>query len=347
MQSHGGYLDDYQCRFITRQIALALQYIHSKGVSHRDIKPENVLVSGTHFGGRAILTDFGLAIDTSPGTGRMMSKVGTEGFVAPYVIRTQWENALLMFYSEVQVVDDTNIGYTRAADMWSLGCLTACMFTGDTVIPRQELPELSYIEIAQRYLGVDDSVARMEWLRIPSRALRFIRRLLIVDPEERMAADEAVNDSWYTKPPREAQALNEAIEKTNRSWRKRDSDVELLEGLPGIILPSTVTPDIPPVKTRRKFPDASLSPYFGLDRHLQQREPSTRKKLLDDLSQSGSQFVVSQEPWVSSHSVNISIRRSKLHDIISVEGSDMFKPLNEESSMLEYGRGLDEVRVRG
>lgn len=85
MQSYGGTLDDYNSRVITRQISLALQYMHSEGIAHRDIKPENVLVSGTHFGGRVILTDFGFAINANETTrtGRMMSMVGTEGYAAP------------------------------------------------------------------------------------------------------------------------------------------------------------------------------------------------------------------------------------------------------------------------
>jgi serine/threonine protein kinase len=83
MASHGGCLNDYNTRVISRQVALALQYIHSKGIAHRDIKPENVLVSGTHFGGRVILTDFGFAIHVNVMTGRMMSKVGTDGYIAP------------------------------------------------------------------------------------------------------------------------------------------------------------------------------------------------------------------------------------------------------------------------
>jgi serine/threonine protein kinase len=85
MQSHGGYLDDYQSRVITRQVALAVQFLHSKDIAHRDIKPENILVSDTHFGGRAILTDFGFAIHVNAGNGRMMSKLGTKGYVAPWV----------------------------------------------------------------------------------------------------------------------------------------------------------------------------------------------------------------------------------------------------------------------
>jgi serine/threonine protein kinase len=82
-QSHGGSLDDYQTRVITRQVALAVQFLHSRDIAHRDIKQENILVTDTHFGGRAILTDFGFATQINTRTGRMMSKLGTDGYLAP------------------------------------------------------------------------------------------------------------------------------------------------------------------------------------------------------------------------------------------------------------------------
>ena len=82
-QSHGGHLDDYNTRVVTLQIALAVEYLHSQGISHRDIKQENVLVTSTDFGGRVLLTDFGFAAYANVGNGRMLSKVGTEGFAAP------------------------------------------------------------------------------------------------------------------------------------------------------------------------------------------------------------------------------------------------------------------------
>ncbi|KAG0648580.1 Serine threonine-kinase Chk2 [Hyphodiscus hymeniophilus] len=331
-QSHGGHLDDHDARVVTKQITLALDYLHSQDVVHRDIKPENVLVTSTDFGGRVMLTDFGFATYATicnGRMGRMHSKVGTLGFVAP----------------EVEYVQKTNLGYTKAADLWSLGVLTASLLTGAMDVPHEELEQLSQVAIANRFLGIEDSYARQNWIQMPPRALKFVRKLLVIDPETRMSAAEALQHSWYTDPVREAQALDEGLQRINRFWEKRliPSD-EVLEALPGVVLSSSTVAEAPGPKRRRKLPDATSSPYFGLDRHLTQKVPSSRNRLLEDLNESGSQFLTFPEARPPKVVANISAQIRGTVRVVSAEGTDLFR-MSPREVVSGPGGGIDVNRL--
>lgn len=53
-----GYFDENMAVFYAAEITLALEYLHSHGITHRDLKPDNMLLTDR---GHIKLTDFGLS----------------------------------------------------------------------------------------------------------------------------------------------------------------------------------------------------------------------------------------------------------------------------------------------
>ena len=94
---------------IARAIADGLDYGHQKGVIHRDIKPANIMIDRED---RAIITDFGLALDVSKGT--VGEIFGTPHYIAPE-----------------QAVSSANA--VAQSDLYALGVILFEMLTG--VVP--------------------------------------------------------------------------------------------------------------------------------------------------------------------------------------------------------------------
>src|SRR5881275_936995 len=68
---------------ITREVADALSFAHSRDVVHRDIKPENILFQAGH----AVVTDFGIARAITAAGGEKLTgtgiAVGTPAYMSP------------------------------------------------------------------------------------------------------------------------------------------------------------------------------------------------------------------------------------------------------------------------
>ncbi|MEM9383280.1 MAG: protein kinase, partial [Planctomycetota bacterium] len=77
------------CARAVREVALALEHAHERGILHRDVKPSNVMVTP---GGRVMLLDFGLSSsDELERITRTGSALGSLPYMSPEQIDGDWE----------------------------------------------------------------------------------------------------------------------------------------------------------------------------------------------------------------------------------------------------------------
>ncbi len=161
---------------LARQICAGLQAAHQHGIVHRDLKPGNVLLSaGT--AGRAVISDFGLAFDTTPLTDdestmtlRDGGAVGTPAYMAP----EQIEGAAV----------------SPATDIYALGLVLYEMVTGQR--PFSGATPLS--EAAKR-LTEAPKPPDVHQPGLPDRWKAVILRCLVRDPAGRMQSAAEVSDA--------------------------------------------------------------------------------------------------------------------------------------------------------
>lgn len=176
-----GRLPEPTAAAITAQLCSAVRYLHSRGILHRDIKPENILFKK----GSVKLADFTWAVylphaqesggpdfhAVSPkrcvATRRRFTLCGTIDYLPPELVQRR--------------------PYDEAADMWSVGATCFEMLVGrppfETSTVRETEERIS-AGIYQLPSALRDHVS--------DAALDFIRRLLVVNADCRMTAQEAV-----------------------------------------------------------------------------------------------------------------------------------------------------------
>ena len=187
----GTKLNELEAKLHFYQIASAMQYLHSKNICHRDLKPENVLLCSLDDSRPVVkITDMGMSklfnplifqlcgiLNVDLGTD-LKTFCGTPNYLAPEVIK---------------MAHSSFASYTMKVDCWSLGVILYNLLSGTApfcderqggVPLRTQILTANYVFYPQLFNTVSE----------PAKDL--IRKLLKVEPEERLSADEIMQHPW-------------------------------------------------------------------------------------------------------------------------------------------------------
>lgn len=165
-----GRLKEDAARRYFQQLVSAVDFCHSRGVSHRDLKPENLLLDED---GNLKVSDFGLSAlpEHHRNDGLLHTQCGTPAYVAPEVLRKK--------------------GYDGAkADIWSCGVILYVLLAG--FLPFQD----------ENVMRMYTKIFKAEFSPPPwisHEARRLIQRLLVADPEKRIAIPAIMRFPWFCK----------------------------------------------------------------------------------------------------------------------------------------------------
>ncbi|XP_026073623.1 peripheral plasma membrane protein CASK-like isoform X2 [Carassius auratus] len=180
-----------------RQILEALRYCHDNNIIHRDVKPHCVLLASKENSAPVKLGGFGVAIQLGESGLVAGGRVGTPHFMAPEVVKRE--------------------PYGKPVDVWGCGVILFILLSG--CLPFYGTKERLFEAIIKGKYKLNPRL----WGQISESAKDLVRRMLMLDPAERITVYEALNHPWLKERDRYAYKIHlpETVEQLRKFNARR------------------------------------------------------------------------------------------------------------------------------
>ncbi|XP_007571487.1 PREDICTED: peripheral plasma membrane protein CASK isoform X11 [Poecilia mexicana] len=180
-----------------RQILEALRYCHDNNIIHRDVKPHCVLLASKENSAPVKLGGFGVAIQLGESGLVAGGRVGTPHFMAPEVVKRE--------------------PYGKPVDVWGCGVILFILLSG--CLPFYGTKERLFEAICKGKYKMNPR----QWNHISESAKDLVRRMLMLDPAERITVYEALNHPWLKERDRYAYKIHlpETVEQLRKFNARR------------------------------------------------------------------------------------------------------------------------------
>ena len=168
-----GHYEEHRAAELIKKMLSALNYCHMRNVCHRDLKLENFIFENNSPDSEIKLIDFGL------------SKVYMDGMVMHNVLGTS-------YYVAPEVLAGN---YGIECDLWGIGVLAYMLLSGQAPFSGDTDADIMKLVRIGKYSFSPSSL----WRGVSEEAKDFIRKLLVINPKERMTAKQALDHQWIAE----------------------------------------------------------------------------------------------------------------------------------------------------
>jgi len=196
------YFTEQEAAAVIKDVATALEFLHSKGIAHRDLKPENILCvhKDKHTPVKLCDFDLGSGIKFNSGGGSdttpfLLTPVGSAEFMAPEIVEAFIEDT----------ADDFK--YDKRCDLWSLGVMMYILLCGYPPFSGSCGEQCGWADggecqFCQLNLFYNIQKGKFhfqekDWGNISSEAKDLITKLLVKNAKQRLSASDVLNHPWF------------------------------------------------------------------------------------------------------------------------------------------------------